>query len=100
MRVTSQFEQLESIPEVQVELLPNGMCEFHCPYCRCTPMKTLHFEDKMQFPVGTRVRLVAAPDWRGEIVSVEADSVKVSWRVGDSLATGRHNPDVLERIDP
>jgi len=62
-------------------------------------MKTLHCEDELQFEVGTRVRLVAAPDWCGEIVSVEADSVKVSWRVGDSLAVGTHSPDALEAMD-
>ncbi len=53
-----------------------------------------------QFEIGSRVRLVAAPEYRGEVIAVEADSVKVSWRVGDSLATGQHNPDALERIEP
>ena len=51
------------------------------------------------FPVGTRVRLVAAPEWTGEVIGIEADgTVRVQFQVFDLSVTGKHNPAVLERI--
>lgn len=32
LEVSDQVER-ESIPEVYVSLLPNGLCEFYCQYC-------------------------------------------------------------------
>ncbi len=54
-----------------------------------------------QFEIGTRVRLVAAPEWCGEVCGHEADgTVKVQFRVFDLSVTGRHSESALEKIEP
>lgn len=53
------------------------------------------------FPVGSRVRLAAASQWVGEVVGHEADgTVKIQFQVFDLSVVGRHNPAVVERIEP
>ncbi|MHB1953176.1 MAG: hypothetical protein ACYCOU_05460 [Sulfobacillus sp.] len=52
-----------------------------------------------QFPVGCKVRLIAQPEFVGEVLAVEADgTVRVTFRVGDMLATGRHSATALEVV--
>ena len=45
-------------------------------------------------PVGCRGRLLHDPQWIGEVVATtDNDGLRVSWRVSDSLATGKHSTD-------
>lgn len=55
-----------------------------------------------QFPVHGRVRLACDPSWQGNVIAHDPDgAVKVTFRIGDMLlATGKHSPAALERIEP
>ena len=52
-----------------------------------------------EFPIGTRVRLVSHPEWTGEVIAHDPDgAMKVTFRLGDMLATGKHSLAALERV--
>ena len=51
-------------------------------------------------PVGCRGRLLHDPQWHGEVIGFDGDAALVAFRVGEQIATGKHNPAALERIEP
>jgi hypothetical protein len=54
-----------------------------------------------QFEIGTRVRLLHAPEWIGEVCGHDPDgSVRVQFQVDALSVVGRHSPDALEVVEP
>ncbi|MGB8481733.1 MAG: hypothetical protein WCE63_23265 [Acidobacteriaceae bacterium] len=64
-----------------------------------TPRIATARSSKRRFPVGTRVHLLCAPEYAGEVIGFDGDAVLVAFRVGEQIATGRHSPDALETME-
>lgn len=50
------------------------------------------------FPIDSAVRLTCAPEYRGVVTGHDGDAVKVTFRIGDMLATGTHSPEAIEHV--
>ena len=52
------------------------------------------------FPIDSAVRLICASEYRGVVIGHDRDAVRVTFRIGDMLATGTHSPEAIEHISP
>lgn len=48
--------------------------------------------------LGEQVRYAYDPTLTGEVVSVEPDGIRVTWRWGGRTVTGLHHPAMLELV--